>query len=124
MQVKALNTQKAAYLSNSFTKKALTAKKPPCPQKAILNKKHDNKNSIILTNTKLNQKRTLLKQSAFYYYLSPLLRITKPFFFSLDVRCGRLLSLFSKSLRFLLDLRLKSRRPPSRSSRSRLLSPR
>lgn len=129
-RIKTHNAGKGAKYTKSrlpvklIYQESFDSKEAAMSAESYFKQKHDNKNSIILTNTKLNQKRTLLKQSAFYYYLSPLLRITKPFFFSLDVRCGRLLSLFSKSLRFLLDLRLKSRRPPSRSSRSRLRSPR
>lgn len=68
-----------------------------------------------------------LRPSSYRLYLSPLFRMTKPFFFSFEVRCGRLFPFPSKSRLFLLDLRLKSRRPPSRSSlrfRSRRWSPR
>ena len=64
-------------------------------------------------------RKTLYFLERFNSYLSPLLRITKPFFFSLEARCGRLLPRFSKSRLLFLDLRLKSRRPPSRSSRLR-----
>lgn len=48
MLAKALNTQEVAFQLNSSIKKPLIAKKLPCLQKVILNKKHESKNQSTL----------------------------------------------------------------------------